>query len=204
MNWYTHSSKYLKPFFPSLVWDIPTQEKVVYLTFDDGPHPDITPYVLSVLKPYGFKATFFCIGENVVKHPVVYHTIESQGHAVGNHTFNHLNGFTHDTDAYTENVKKAKQSIDSKLFRPPYGRLKLSQINQLKPDYNIIMWSCLSGDFDRKLDTNEALVQLKKLTKPGAIVVFHDSLKAQYNLEKLLPQYCAYLEQEGYTSCKLS
>jgi len=203
VNWYAHSSKFLKPFYPSLIWNIQTEAKTVYLTFDDGPNPTATNYVLSILESYGFTATFFCIGDNVVKHPETYALVIDKGHAVGNHTFNHLNGFAHTEDAYLSNTKIASECIDSELFRPPYGRIKKSQITALSSDFNIIMWSCLSGDFDANLDTSRALKKLQKLTKPGAIVVFHDSLKALENLKILLPAYCEYLVKNGFQSCKL-
>ena len=203
MNWYAHSSKFIKPFYPSLIWNIQTDQKTVYLTFDDGPNPTVTSYVLSVLKSFGFTATFFCIGDNVVKHPDTFSLIMEDGHRVGNHTYNHLNGFNYDVSEYLENTKLAAKHIDSDLFRPPFGRIKRSQINALSPDYDIVMWSSISGDFDTQLDTSKALKKLKKLTKPGAIVVFHDSLKAFDNLKALLPVYCDYLAKNGYTSCKL-
>lgn len=203
MNWYAHSSKFLKPFYPSLIWNIQTDAKTVYLTFDDGPNPTATSYVLSVLESFGFTATFFCIGDNVAKHPDTYASVIDKGHAVGNHTFNHLNGFAHTKDAYISNAKLASEYIDSELFRPPYGRIKKSQINALSADFNIIMWSSLSGDFDANIDTERALKKLQKLTKPGAIVVFHDSLKALENLKILLPAYCEFLTKNGYQSCKL-
>lgn len=203
MNWYIHSSKFLKPFYPSLIWDIKTNEKKVYLTFDDGPNPTATPYVLDLLESFGFKATFFCIGDNVVKHPETYQSVIKKGHAIGNHTYNHLNGFDHSKDAYVANTVKASQHIESNLFRPPFGRIKRSQIRSLRSDYKIIMWSSISGDFDLTLDTTRALGKLKDLTKPGAIIVFHDSEKAHENLKELLPAYCSFLAKNGYTSCKL-
>ncbi len=203
MNWFTHSGKVFKPFYPTLTWDKPTAEKKVYLTFDDGPTPEVTEYVLSVLKAYGFKATFFCIGENVAKNLALYEKVKAEGHHIGNHTYTHVNGFHTSNSAYFEDTKRASEIIDSTLFRPPFGRIKRSQIRHIKQDFNIIMWSILSGDFDTSLDLHRAERRIKSLTKPGAIVVFHDSTKAYKNLKALLPKYCAYLTDKGYTSCGL-
>jgi peptidoglycan-N-acetylglucosamine deacetylase len=203
VNWYLHGSKLLKPFYPSLTWDIKTDDKVVYLTFDDGPTPEVTDYVLNILDEFGFTATFFCIGENVVKHPNTYQKISDANHQVGNHTFNHLNGFQTSSKQYDENVKQAATCISSNLFRPPFGRIKRSQINLLKDDYNIVMWTAISGDFDTNLDRSWAYKRLIQLTKPGAIIVFHDSIKAYDNLKALLPKYCTYLKENGFTSCRL-
>jgi peptidoglycan/xylan/chitin deacetylase (PgdA/CDA1 family) len=204
LNWYSHSANLIKPFYPGLTWQIKTSERKVYLTFDDGPSPEVTQYVLGVLKEYGFHATFFCIGENVIKHPSIYASILAEGHSVGNHTFTHLNGFKNRNDIYLLNTAEAAKQIDSKLFRPPYGRIKFGQSRVLKQQYKIIMWSILSGDFDENLDLKNAERRIKSLTKPGSIVVFHDSNKALKNLRHLLPIYCAYLKANNYTSCQLS
>lgn len=204
MNFYLHSSKVLKPIYPELTWNRESNdEKKVYLTFDDGPNPEATSFVLDQLEAFGFKATFFCIGDNVKKHPDVYDRILNEGHRTGNHTFNHLNGFKTENDRYIENIKLAANNIDSPLFRPPYGRLKKKQIEQIIPEYEIIMWSILSGDFDPKLKRDKAYNDIVKLTKNGSIIVFHDSLKALDNLRYLLPKYCEYLTESGYTSCTL-
>ena len=204
MNFYLHSSKVLKPIYPELTWNRESNgEKKVYLTFDDGPNPEATSFVLDVLKSYNFKATFFCIGDNVKKHASTYNRILEEGHRTGNHTFNHLNGFKTENNAYVANVRLAAEKIDSSLFRPPYGRLKKKQIDQIIPDYEIIMWSILSGDFDPKLKRDKAFSDIVKLTKNGSIIVFHDSLKALDNLHYLLPKYCEFLTQSGFTSCIL-
>ncbi|MCO4818488.1 MAG: polysaccharide deacetylase family protein [Bacteroidetes bacterium] len=203
MNWFTHNGKVFKPFYPTLNWDRPTSEKKVFLTFDDGPTPEVTEYVLSVLKDFGFKATFFCIGENVSKNISIYKQIKAEGHQVGNHTYTHINGFRASNATYIKDTKRAAELIDSTLFRPPFGRIKRSQIRRLNPNFDIIMWSILSGDFDTTLNISRAEARMKSLTKPGAIIVFHDSQKAYKNLKALLPKYCAYLTDKGYTSCGL-
>jgi peptidoglycan/xylan/chitin deacetylase (PgdA/CDA1 family) len=185
------------------LWQIETKEKKVYLTFDDGPTPDVTPFVLDVLKRFRLKATFFCIGDNVAKHPTLYQSVIDQGHAVGNHTFDHLNGFKTTLDTYVQNTTKASELIDSKLFRPPYGRIRKSQIGALGLDYSIVMWSIISGDFDETLNKERAMNKMMKGTEPGSIIVFHDSLKSLPNLEVLLPKYCEFLAKNNYTSCGL-
>jgi peptidoglycan-N-acetylglucosamine deacetylase len=201
VNWYAHSSKLFEAFYPSLCWRIISTDNSVYLTFDDGPNPVVTPFVLDVLKRYNMKATFFCIGENVAKYPDVYQNIIDHGHTIGNHTFNHLNGYNTSPDAYLKNVDKASTLIDSKLFRPPYGRIRKSQISLISMTYDIVMWSVLSGDFDQNLDLNRAFVKMIKNTKSGSIIVFHDSIKAYENLKTLLPKYCTHLAEKGFVSC---
>ena len=167
---------------PNVTWKVKTSDKVLYLTFDDGPHPIITPLVLSVLDEYNAKATFFCVGENVNKYPDTFNQIIRKGHAVGNHTYNHIKGWQSTNEVYFDNIKKANEVIQSNLFRPPYGRIKPSQIKMLKHDYRIVMWSILTRDYDKNLNTHIALKQLNELTKPGDIIVFHDSEKAKQNM----------------------
>ena len=189
---------WLRKWFSSLVWDRPTKEKVLYLTFDDGPIPEVTEYVLEELEKYNAKATFFCIGDNVRKHPEIFKKVVEAGHAVGNHTFNHLKGWNTDNPAYYENVEKCAKLVDSNLFRPPYGRIKKSQYKELGKKYKIIMWSILTWDFLKNLDKDYALKTCVKKTKRGDIVVFHDSIKAQHNMEYLLPKYLKYFSEKGF------
>jgi peptidoglycan/xylan/chitin deacetylase (PgdA/CDA1 family) len=183
---------------PNVTWKVKTNDKVLYLTFDDGPHPTITPMVLSILEEYNAKATFFCVGDNVSKYPAIFNQIMSKGHAVGNHTFNHIKGWQSTNDAYIDNIKKAAEVIPSNLFRPPYGRIKPSQIKLLKNDYHIVMWSILTRDYDKSLNPHTALKYLNKLTKPGDVVVFHDSEKAKQNMLVMLKGMLQHFHQQQY------
>ena len=189
---------WLRAIYPQCIWNIPSKEKVIYLSFDDGPHPEITPFVLEELKKYNAKATFFCIGNNVLKHPNVYEAILQEGHRVGNHTYDHLNGWQTDKEIYLENIKAAANLIDSNLFRPPYGRITKKQICVVAPSYKIIMWEVLSGDFDLKINGLTCSNNVIKNAKAGSIVVFHDSQKAWDRLSVALPKILAYFSSEGY------
>lgn len=200
---YFKSGRWLKWFYPSLEWEIKNHNGHVFLTFDDGPHPVHTPWVLDQLDALNFKATFFCIGNNVSKYPEVYAEIIARGHATGNHTYHHLNGYRNDAAEYINDVEKCGALVHSKLFRPPYGRITRTQIKQLRPDYRIVMWSLLSGDFDARLNRAQSLKALKNSTSPGSIVVFHDSDKAAANLYHLLPEYLGFLVEKGFVSQKL-
>ena len=175
---------------------------VIYLTFDDGPIPEATPFVMSVLEKYNAKATFFCIGDNIRKHPEIFQKLIEVGHAVGNHTFNHLKGWKTDDEVYLENFRLCDSLTRSRLFRPPYGRIKRSQISKLKdgfPGLKIIMWDVLSGDFDLNLSPEKCLRNVLKATEAGSIVVFHDSLKAFERLEYVLPRALEYWNKRGYS-----
>lgn len=185
-------------FYPLLTWQIKTDEKVIYLTFDDGPHETATPFVLNILKKYNAKATFFCIGKNVQLHSEIYERIINEGHSVGNHTFNHLNGWEVNDENYLSDIANASSVIQSKLFRPPYGRIKKLQAKILQPNYNIIMWSVLSGDFDVNLSPQKCLNNVIKNTAKGSIVVFHDSAKAMERLAFALPKTLEYFSEKGY------
>ncbi|GGH44652.1 polysaccharide deacetylase [Mangrovimonas yunxiaonensis] len=189
----------VKHVFPSYTWSKQVATKTIYLTFDDGPTPEITPWVLDQLKQHHAKATFFCIGNNVAKHPETYQQLIDQGHAVGNHTFNHLKGWKTSPEAYIDNVLKAATVIQSKLFRPPYGQLTRKQGKMLMAlGYHIIMWDVLSIDWDKHLPKEQCLKNILKHTKPGSIVVFHDSIKAQKNMQYALPRTLAYFSEKGY------
>jgi peptidoglycan/xylan/chitin deacetylase (PgdA/CDA1 family) len=192
----------LKKFYPKeLIWSKVRNHKIIYLTFDDGPIPIVTPFVLETLKIFDAKATFFCIGENISKNPEIYERIKTDGHAIGNHTYNHLRGWSTDDDIYLENIIKCQELTKTSLFRPPYGRIKKSQIKLLKskyPEQKIIMWDVLSGDFDLKLSPEKCLKNVIKHTSNGSIVVFHDSLKAQKRLEHTLPLALELWTKEGY------
>ncbi len=189
----------LKKLTPSLTWKVQTSDKKLYLTFDDGPHPQITPWVLDQLDKYGAKATFFCVGDNVRKYPDTYAEILKRGHKTGNHTQNHLSGWRNKTSTYLANVEEAAEYIRSDLFRPPYGQIGLSQIAPLSKLYQIVMWDVLTRDYEKGLNTAKALQQSISLTREGSIAVFHDSMKAEKNLKELLPAYMAYFHQKGFT-----
>lgn len=184
---------------PNLTWKVKTNDKVLYITFDDGPHPTITPLVLNILDEYNAKATFFCVGENVTKYPDIFNQIINKGHAVGNHTYNHVKGWQTSDAAYLENIKKAAEVIPSNLFRPPYGRIKPSQIKLLKDHYRIIMWSILTRDYDKRLNPHNTIKQLNKLIKSGDVIVYHDSEKAQQNMLIMLKGVLQNFHQLQYT-----
>lgn len=173
----------------------------IFLTFDDGPIPIVTPFVLNILREHNAKATFFCIGDNVNKHPDIYEQVKNDGHAIGNHTYNHLNGWGTADKVYLENTLKNDNLLHTNLFRPPYGRIKRSQVSLLKkerPEMQFIMWDVLSGDFDIKLEPEKCLQNVLKYTRPGSIIVFHDSLKAFPRLEYVLPRAMKVWEEKGY------
>ena len=194
---------WLRAFYSSCTWKMPGTEKVIYLSFDDGPHAEATPFVLAELKKYNAKASFFCIGKNVAVHPNLYDQIMQEGHTVGNHTYDHVNGWKTDTNNYLENIKMAGSLIESNLFRPPYGRITRPQIHKIKADKNlpqeIIMWDVLSGDFDLNLSPEDCTKNVIKNTSSGSIVVFHDSAKAYERLKIALPAMLAYFSNLGYS-----
>jgi peptidoglycan/xylan/chitin deacetylase (PgdA/CDA1 family) len=195
------SPRLLKKLYPSLTWDIKPAKPCIYLTFDDGPIPIVTPFVLNILKQYHAKATFFCIGDNVSKHPDVFEQVKNAGHAIGNHTYNHLKGWKTAAQTYVDNTLKADELLHSNLFRPPYGRITRLQIKLLKsvkPEINIVMWDVLSGDFDSSLNPEKCLANVLKHTQSGSIVVFHDSLKAFDRLEYVLPRAMEVWNKAGF------
>jgi len=192
----------LKWYYPSLLWNKPRNEKVIYLTFDDGPIPNVTDFVLKTLKVFNAKATFFCIGDNITKHPDVFERVKNGGHAIGNHTFNHLKGWITDDETYIQNILKCQTITQTNLFRPPYGRIKKSQISNLKSkisNLEIVMWDTLSGDFDINLSPEKCYQNVIKHTRYGSIIVFHDSLKAFDRLEYSLPRVLKYFSEKGFT-----
>jgi peptidoglycan-N-acetylglucosamine deacetylase len=201
-----HRTPFILPMlYPSLEWRVPTQAKEIYLTFDDGPVPGPTEFVLDTLATAGAKGTFFCIGDNVRRHAPVFRRLVAEGHAVGNHTFNHLNGWKTQTDRYLQNVQACADAlavpdnppVAGRLFRPPYGRITRGQIQQLR-DYRIIMWDVLSVDYDKSLPAEHCLRNTLRAVRPGSIVVFHDSLKAEKNMTYALPRLLEQLAGEGY------
>ena len=201
------SSWWIKKFYRHCIWAINTNEKVIYLSFDDGPHPSITPFILEELKKHNAKATFFCIGKNVVAYPNVYRSVIEAGHAVGNHGYNHLNGWKTKDKIYLDDIADAKKNIDSNFYRPPYGKIKSFQLNQLSlPRFKLkaIMWSVLSGDFDEKLTKENCLENVILNSKEGSIVVFHDSEKAYERMSYALPGTLKYFAEKGYKFDKIT
>ena len=188
----------LKKLYPKAVWRKDAAQKKIYLTFDDGPIPSITSWVLDVLKKENIKATFFCVGENVIKHPEIYLRILNEKHRVGNHTFNHLNGWNTHSTQYIQNIEKCREAVISDLFRPPYGKLKNTQYAQVRTRYSIIMWDVLSGDYDVKTSPEKCFKNVVDNFRNGSIIVFHDSYKAQKNMEYALPRFIEYAKEEGF------
>jgi peptidoglycan-N-acetylglucosamine deacetylase len=189
---------WLKKLYRRCIWHLPSGgEKTLYLTFDDGPHPTITPFVLQQLAQYGAKASFFCIGQNVERFPDIYRQVLAAGHRVGNHTQHHLNGWTTEDEQYLQDVATAAGHIGSDLFRPPYGRIRFSQLKKMR-DYRVVMWSVLSGDFDTGITAEQCLRNVVRHAKSGDIIVFHDSEKAFERLKGSLPVVLQHFGQLGY------
>ena len=188
----------LQHLFPSLIWRMPAQEKTLYLTFDDGPIPEVTPWVLDLLRKENIKATFFCVGENVMRYPEVYQQVLDDGHSVGNHTYNHWQGLKHSDRDYFRNIEKAGEYIESDLFRPPHGWLKTSQYRFLKNKFRIIMWDLITCDYDKRFSPEQVFRNVTDFVRPGSIITFHDSIKAQPNLTVVLPQAIRWMKEQGY------
>jgi peptidoglycan-N-acetylglucosamine deacetylase len=195
--YFVKTPAYLKTIYPSLLWDI-KKEDTLYLTFDDGPIPEITEHILDMLQAYNAKATFFCIGENVKNNEHIFNRIKHDGHTVGNHTFHHLSGWKTDTEVYLDDISACDALVQSKLFRPPYGRIGYSQIQQLKKDYKIIMWDVLSGDFDSHITAEQCTKNVIDHATHGSIIVFHDSIKARDRVLKSLPVVLEHFSQKGF------
>ena len=200
----------IKKLFSNYIWEMPNSENKIYLTFDDGPTPEITEWTLQQLKKYNAKATFFCIGDNIKKYPEIFKKVIEEGHSIGNHTFNHLNGWKTSKQEYLENTKKCQseifnlQSLICNLFRPPYGKIKPSQSKELrKLGYKIIMWDIISYDFDATISKEKCLENVLKNVKSGSIIVFHDSIKAFPNLEYTLPKVLEILNKKGFVFAKI-
>ncbi len=198
------TNRLIKKVFPNYVWDIPNDSKKVFLTFDDGPTPEITQWVLSQLKQHHAKATFFCIGNNIENHPELFQKILADGHLIGNHTFDHLNGWKQENGKYLENVAACAESIKKRtesndLFRPPYGKVKRSQTKMLKAlGYKIVMWDILSADFDHRITPQQCLDNVIKNVQSGSVIIFHDSVKGFKNLEYALPKTLEFLKENGF------
>lgn len=187
--------------FPGALWRIKNDQdnKTIYLTFDDGPIPEVTPWVLDILSKYGIKATFFCVGDNVRKYPEIYKMIIDGGHQVGNHTFNHIQGIKYNNSDFITNTNKAKELIKSNLFRPPHGHMRYNQCRRLQREgYEVIMWDVVTRDYSKLVTPEQVLQNVKRYTRDGSIIVFHDSLKAERNLRYALPKSIEWLLSEGY------
>lgn len=198
--YFVRSSRLVKSIFPQAVWRKDNKLPHIYLTFDDGPVPEVTPWVIELLKNKAVCATFFCVGENIRKHPEVFRLLVEGGHKVGNHTFNHLNGWKTNKSRYISNIGLCEELIPSsnKLFRPPYGKISRSQLKELSNDYKIIMWDILSGDFDSSITPEQCLQNVCRNLRNGSIIVFHDSIKAKKNMEYCLPRFIDFALEKGY------
>lgn len=190
-------------FFKDLTWSFPGRDKELYLTFDDGPTLGITEWVLSVLHEYNAKATFFCTGKNAENNPELLKQIMDEGHSIGNHGYSHINGWSTNNDKYFQNVRKASETINSNLFRPPYGKIKLSLLRQLKNNFKIVMWDVLTRDYNNNLSKEKCLKRTIKLINPGSIIVFHDTVKAERNLKFVLPEVLKYYSAKGFQFCSI-
>lgn len=197
--YFVNAPFFLRWYYPNVLWNKSRKEKKLYLTFDDGPIPEITPWILDILAQYKVKATFFCVGENITKHPEIFQRLINEGHRIGNHTYNHLKGWETTDKAYTENVYKCHKLTQSNLFRPPYVRAKKSQLKMLKNDFDFVYWDVLSGDFDLKLTPEGCFQNIQKHTKNGSIIVFHDNIKAIPRVQFALPKTLEYFLAKGYT-----
>ncbi len=211
---FIHKTNFLmRAFYPDFVWKVKSAEKAIYLTFDDGPIPEVTEFVLDELAKFQAKATFFCIGDNIKKHPDVFKKVISQGHSIGNHTFNHLKGWKTEDELYLQNFQQCEAIIETsdyyslaqntvlakKKFRPPYGRIKKSQATDILPSHDIIMWDVLSGDFSKDLSPEKVLQKTIRYTESGSIVLFHDSIKANKNMSYALPRVLSHFSEKGFT-----
>ncbi len=191
-------TKWLRWIYPKAIWRMDKDERSIYLTFDDGPIPESTPFLLETLKEYGAKATFFVVGENVQKHPELLKQIKEAGHRVGNHTFNHWSGARHTTMAYSSNAEKTDALIDSPLFRPPHGWMRMPQYWWLKKKYQIVMWDLVTRDYSKWVTAEEVLDNVKRYARNGSIITFHDSLKSIDKLRYALPKALKWLKEQGY------
>jgi peptidoglycan/xylan/chitin deacetylase (PgdA/CDA1 family) len=194
----------LKRLYPRQIWSLPENQKKLYLTFDDGPTPSITEWTLQTLKQYNAKSTFFIVGQNAERHPELINKIKNEGHAIGNHTYKHLNGWNTSTNSYIKDILKCDKIVESKLFRPPYGRITKGQTSMMVKRYKVIMWDVLSGDFDRTISKDRCLKNVLENTQSGSIIVFHDSVKAADRMQYALPRVLEYYSKKNYSFSLLS
>lgn len=200
---FVKTPEFVKKTLSGLTWNIPEKSETIYLTFDDGPIPEVTPWVLDLLFKYNAKATFFCLGENVERYSELLKRIIEEGHSAGNHTYHHKKGFYTRVKDYVEDVELANHLIRSNLFRPPYGRIRPRQLLELKKKYRIIMWDVISCDYNQQISSEECFNNVIENTKEGSIIVFHDSLKAQKNLRYTLPKVLEYYKKQGFKFDKI-
>lgn len=204
MFYLTRTPWWLKRLYPHCLWEMPPGDGKVYLSFDDGPHPDATPMVLDMLAAAGAKASFFCIGDNVRKYPEIYQRILAEGHTVGNHSYHHLNGWKTGNSEYVEDIQRAAELISSPFFRPPYGRIRHSQVKALRAMNMVpVMWTVLSGDFDPALSKEACALNVLRHLAPGNIIVFHDSIKALQKMQYALPLVLERIQERGWVAEKL-
>ena len=189
---------FYRALFPGVTWRMPDEPKCVYLTFDDGPIPEVTPWVLDTLDQFGVKATFFMVGDNVRKHPDIYQMVVDRGHRIGNHTFNHIQGLRYWAKNYLANVAKAAEYIPSDLFRPPHGHMRIPQTLLLRRKYRVIMWDVVTRDYSPHMTPRGVFNVVKRYTRNGSVIVFHDSLKAERNMRIAMPQAVEWLLEQGY------
>lgn len=198
-----HLPGWITKLFPEAIWRMPTGNQTLYLTFDDGPVPEVTPLILDILRRYNIKATFFCVGENVFRHPELFEQIVEEGHAIGNHTYNHVQGLKCSDSYYYENIEKANNLIGSNMFRPPHGWIRRNQYWKLNRKYKIVMWDVISCDYDSRLTPEHCFCNVIDFVRDGSIITFHDSIKAKKNVLSALPRVIEYLLEQGYKFDKI-
>lgn len=191
-------ARFLRWLYPHALWRMNPKERAIYLTFDDGPIPEVTPWVLDVLDHYHIKATFFMVGDNIRKHPHEFELVKARGHRLGNHTFNHYGGFRHSVKEYVENVEKANEYLQTDLFRPPHGWMKWEQFHAIRKHYKIVMWDLVTRDYSTRLNGRDVLLNVRRYTRPGSIITFHDSLKSHDKLLYALPRAIEWLQSQDY------
>ena len=190
--------QWVRLLYPQATWRMDKKVKAVYLTFDDGPIPGITPWVLDLLDKYQIKATFFMVGDNIRKHPKEFKMVVERGHRLGNHTFNHIRGSEYLSENYLENTDKANEFLHTDLFRPPHGHMRWQQYQILKKKYRIIMWDLVTRDYSNRLNGPQVLAKVKKYVRNGSIITFHDSIKSENNIKYALPRAIEWLKEQGY------
>ncbi len=191
-------AKFLRWMYPRAVWRMDTKERAVYLTFDDGPIPEATPFVLDVLERYRAKATFFMVGDNARKYPELFEDVKARGHRIGNHTYNHIGGLLRGVDSYVRNVHKANEILQTDLFRPPHGWMKWEQFLFMRHYYRVIMWDLVTRDYSTHLNAKDVVDNIRRYARPGSIITFHDSLKSIDKLRTALPESLEWLQEQGY------